>query len=82
LFEDGATSAVNGQGLCEGCNHVKESAAWSAVVTAALARQHEVETTTASGRRYRSRAPGLPPPTSPATWPVHRMRWSDFVLAT
>ena len=80
--DGGATSAVNGQGLCEGCNHVKESAAWSAVVTAALARQHEVETTTASGRRYRSRAPGLPPPTSPATWPVHRMRWSDFVLAT
>ena len=80
--DGGATSAVNGQGLCEGCNHAKESAAWSAVVTAALARQHEVETTTASGRRYRSRAPGLPPPTSPATWPVHRMRWSDFVLAT
>ena len=80
--DGGATSAVNGQGLCEGCNHAKESAAWSTIVTAALARQHEVETTTASGRRYRSRAPGLPPPTSPATWPVHRMRWSDFVLAT
>ena len=80
--DGGATNAVNGQGLCEGCNHAKESAAWSTFVTSALVRQHEVETTTASGRRYRSRAPGLPPPTSPATWPVHRMRWSDFVLAT
>jgi hypothetical protein len=51
----GATSAENGQGLCEACNHTKQAPRW---------RQHPnddgIETITPTGHRYLSHAP--PPP--------------------
>lgn len=56
----GATSAANGNGKCEACNHAKEATGWAAEVTSPPTR--EIETTAPTGRRYRSRAPGLPPP--------------------
>jgi hypothetical protein len=58
--DGGLTSAENGQGLCEACNQTKEATGWSAEVTDTDG--HEVETTTPTGHRHRSRAPGLPPP--------------------
>ncbi len=58
----GPTSAENGQGLCEACNQTKEATGWSAQVTDT--DPHTVDTTTPTGHRHRSRAPGLPPPRS------------------
>ncbi len=57
----GATSAVNGLGLCERCNYVKEALGWRVV-----ARQrdgvHRAEFHTPTGATYRSTAPPLPGP--------------------
>jgi hypothetical protein len=62
-IDGGRTTADNGQGLCEACNQTKEATGWSAEVTqTGRDGPHEVETTTPSGYRHRSRAPGLPPP--------------------
>jgi hypothetical protein len=58
--DGGPTTAENGQGLCEACNQAKEATDWSAQV--ADTDPHTVETTTPTGHRHRSRAPGLPPP--------------------
>ena len=58
--DGGRTTALNGQGLCEACNQTKEATGWSAQV--ADTDPHTVETTTPTGHRHRSRAPGLPPP--------------------
>jgi hypothetical protein len=60
--EGGRTTVENGQGLCEACNQTKEATGWTAEVTAS--ETHEVETSTPTGHRHRSRAPGLPPPRS------------------
>ncbi|MHC6595174.1 HNH endonuclease, partial [Arthrobacter sp. C152] len=54
----GPTTAVNGQGLCEACNHTKETPGWT---TKPLpGPRHTVETTTPTGHTYRSTAPPLP----------------------
>ena len=56
--DGGETSADNGQGLCETCNHTKEAPGWS---TRRLpGPRHPVETTTPTGHGYRSRAPDPP----------------------
>ncbi|MFJ6078942.1 HNH endonuclease [Pseudarthrobacter sp. NPDC092419] len=60
----GATTARNGQGLCEACNHAKESPGWSA--TPVPGSRHTVELRAPSGHGYQSTAPPLPgtaPPT-------------------
>ena len=54
----GATSAANGQGLCEACNHAKQAPGWRAGPVPG-ADGHEVETTLPTGHRYRSHAPPL-----------------------
>lgn len=54
----GATTARNGQGLCEACNHAKESTGWSAAP--APGSRHTVELRTPTGHAYRSTAPPLP----------------------
>ncbi len=54
----GATTAANGQGLCEACNYAKEAPGWRAdLVTSA---RHVVEITTPTGHRYRSSPPSQP----------------------
>ncbi|MGH3346369.1 MAG: DUF222 domain-containing protein [Nocardioides sp.] len=53
--DGGATSASNGQGLCEACNYAKEALGWAA--RPRPGPSHEVETTTPTGHAYRSRAP-------------------------
>ncbi|WP_193612229.1 HNH endonuclease [Nocardioides lijunqiniae] len=59
-YEDGgATASFNLQGLCRRCNLAKQAPGWRAaqVVTT---RRHEVETTTPTGHRHRSRSPAPP----------------------
>ena len=67
----GPTSQHNSQGVCEGCNHAKQAPGWHAEpVEDAVG--HQVETTTPTGHRYRSRAPALTRPgyreTRPGVW--------------
>jgi hypothetical protein len=56
--DDGATSRVNGQGLCEACNYAKEAAGWS--VRAVSTDPHAIEIRTPLGTVHRSTAPPLP----------------------
>jgi Domain of unknown function (DUF222)/HNH endonuclease len=54
--DGGQTSAENGQGLCEACNHTKQTPGWRS-----RARPDgTVETTTPTGHTYLSHAPPLP----------------------
>jgi len=63
----GATSARNGQGLCERCNYAKEGAGWTSWVASPDTGPHEVHTVTEHLRILRSTAPPLP-----VARPVHR----------
>lgn len=56
----GATSAHNGQGLCERCNYAKEGPGWTSWVATSAAGPHEVHTVTEHLRILRSTAPPLP----------------------
>lgn len=56
----GATSQSNSQGLCQGCNLAKQAPQWRAESVAGVG--HQIETTTPTGHRYRSRAPALARP--------------------
>lgn len=59
--DDGVTSAHNGEGACEDCNYTAEEPGWQRkVVSADLAEPHEVEITTPTGHRHRSREPAPP----------------------
>ncbi|AUI50146.1 HNH endonuclease [Arthrobacter crystallopoietes] len=55
---NGETSEINGQGLCEACNLAKESGGWHAQNVPGP--RHTVETTTPTGHTYLSTAPPLP----------------------
>lgn len=56
--EGGPTSYVNGQGLCEACNHAKQAPGWSHTVTDPA--RHEVAITTPTGQRHVHRPPPAP----------------------
>ena len=56
----GTTSAVNGLGLCERCNYVKESDGWIVTSTTAENGTHTAEFTTPTGARHLSTAPPMP----------------------
>jgi hypothetical protein len=53
--EGGETSAANGQGLCEACNHAKQALGWTA--RPRPGPTHTVETRTPTGHSYQSQAP-------------------------
>jgi hypothetical protein len=55
----GETSEANGQGLCEACNYAKQAVGWRAQASGGEAGK-EVEITTPTAHRYRSRPPPLP----------------------
>ena len=57
--QGGATSLVNGQGLCEACNHAKQAHGWRARPRPGPDGGHEIETTLPTGHTYRSRAPAI-----------------------
>lgn len=56
----GATSAHNGQGLCEQCNYVKAEPGWQAATTYDRHGRHTVTLTTPTGAVYTSTAPPGP----------------------
>lgn len=55
----GATSAANGQGLCEACNHAKQAPRWRA---GPAPGDQGIETITPTGHTYASRPPPAPTP--------------------
>ena len=71
-YRGGETTAANGAGLCEACNHTKETPGWAARVGRAEPMngaapgaappdgRHTVELTTPTGHTYVSVAPPLP----------------------
>ena len=63
VADGGATSAANGQGLCEACNYAKEAAGWQALPLPCA--RHEVLLTTPTGHTYVSTAPDPPQPYVP-----------------
>ena len=56
--QDGPTTSTNGQGLCEACNHTKETPGFSAKPVPGP--RHTVQLQTPTGHTYHSTAP--PPP--------------------
>jgi hypothetical protein len=60
VHADGATTAANGQGLCEACNYAKEAPGWRAR-TVRAGPGHTVRTITPTGHTYDSTAPPLLP---------------------
>ncbi|MDO5500387.1 MAG: hypothetical protein Q4F67_11995 [Propionibacteriaceae bacterium] len=56
----GDTSYVNGQGLCEACNHTKQAPGWRATAHQDPDRGHIVTTTTPTGHTYESTQPLTP----------------------
>jgi hypothetical protein len=56
--DGGPTSADNGQGLCEACNHTKELTGWHTRRIPGI--RHTVETTTPTGHVHTSQAPDPP----------------------
>ncbi|MUL85495.1 MULTISPECIES: DUF222 domain-containing protein [unclassified Mycolicibacterium] len=67
----GPTSAVNGQGLCERCNYVKEAPGWRVVAGIDEFGRHTTEHITPTGAVYRSSAPPLPGGTRVLTREIH-----------
>ncbi|WP_110180519.1 HNH endonuclease [Nocardioides solisilvae] len=61
--EDGRTSYENGQGLCERCNHVKETPGWTSWV-GFRGGGPEIGTRTSSGRCAYGKPPPMPVPGS------------------
>ena len=55
--EGGQTTAVNGQGLCQACNHAKQAPGWTARAAPDPPGTHRVETTTTTGHTYPSTPP-------------------------
>ena len=56
--DGGETTAANGAGLCEACNHTKETPGWS--VQPRPGPRHALQVTTPTGHTYHSTAPPLP----------------------
>ena len=56
--DGGPTTTDNGQGLCEACNHAKESPDWH--TRRIPGTRHTVETITPTGHTYISQAPAPP----------------------
>ena len=80
---NGTTTHGNGAGLCEACNHTKETPGWSS--RPRPGPRHTLDVTTPTGHTYHSTAPPLPGspvrPTEPdltaAQSPSHRRQRRD-----
>ena len=69
----GETTNTNGAGLCEACNHTKETPGWTAIPRPGP--RHTLELTTPTGHTYHSTAPPLPgTPTDQASADSRRYR--------
>jgi hypothetical protein len=58
----GATSGINGLGLCEACNYAKEAPGWTVTATQDETGGHHAEFITPTGAHHHSKAPPLPGP--------------------
>jgi len=67
--QGGPTTIEGGQGYCQTCNHTKQAPRWTTQRIDRDDGTHEVDTTTPTGHRYRSR-----PPDPPATTGVLNVR--------
>lgn len=74
--EGGETSADNGQGLCEACNHAKQAPRWQQNPIQRGQGRPRIETTTPTGHRYRT------PKTAPPGWITYNIPMSRFTLTT
>lgn len=70
----GATSAHNGQGLCERCNYTKEQPGWQTRTIYDQYGRHTTEVITPTGRTYRSTAPPTPTGARVLTSDIHVVR--------
>ncbi|WP_344367497.1 HNH endonuclease, partial [Arthrobacter humicola] len=61
----GDTTGTNGAGLCEACNHTKETPGWNAQPRPGP--RHTIQLTTPTGHTYQSTAPPLPGTPYPKT---------------
>jgi hypothetical protein len=78
----GPTTAVNGQGLCEHCNHTKQAPGWTAApIHGPPDARHTIETVLPTGHTTRTTAP--PTPTPSRLQPVSRaeIHLAEIVLA-
>ena len=83
--DGGRTTAVNGQGLCERCNYVKETPGWASwVPVVPPGARHEVHGVTEHLRITRSTSPPLPGGLAGASdySPAERQLASNFTLAS
>lgn len=64
----GPTSAVNGNGCCQACNHAKQAPGWNVTGHTGETGTHTLVFLTPTGQRYRSTAPRLP-----GTWTVSEL---------
>ncbi len=68
----GTTTQDNGAGLCEACNHTKETPGWTS--RPRPGPRHTLDVTTPTGHTYHSTAPPPPgnprPPHGTRTWPA------------
>ncbi|QWF20582.1 HNH endonuclease [Nocardioides sp. LMS-CY] len=83
--DGGPTSAINGQGLCEQCNHTKQAPGWRATpITgppASTDTQHTVETTLPTGHVIRSTAPRAPTPSRVVPLMGGELYYTDLHIA-
>lgn len=78
---DGPTSGPNGQGVCEQCNHIKQTRGWRATpITGPPGTLHIVETTLPTGHTVTSVAPRAPTPMTLRASSRLEVYLSDVVL--
>jgi hypothetical protein len=81
--QGGPTTAANGAGLCEACNHTKETPGWTSRPRPGPAtddqpgQRHTIEVTTPTGHKYHSTAPPLPGTALPGTAPPYTLRAAE-----
>jgi hypothetical protein len=84
--DGGHTTQANGAGLCEACNHTKETPGWTAhpiqlpaapAAPAGHNRRHTIELTTPTGHTYTSTTPPLPGSHTGETMAESRRRRRD-----
>ncbi len=73
----GPTTAANGQGLCEACNHAKTAPGWHAHAHQPDGAGAAVQTTTPTGHTYTSRPPDPPHAPTPRRMDLHFQRLID-----
>jgi hypothetical protein len=72
--DGGPTNLNNAQGYCQTCNRAKQAPGWRMSVTSTGPDGHEVQITTPTGHRYRSRAPRPPGPVRDLDIRMHLQR--------